>query len=39
MKAIIKTILALFVFTAALMWAGISILLAKMPVLWKNKIE
>jgi hypothetical protein len=39
MNKIIKTILALFVFAAALMWAGISILLAQMPVLWKNKIE
>lgn len=38
MKTIMKTILALFVFTAALMWAGISILLAQMPVLWKNKM-
>jgi hypothetical protein len=38
MNKIIKTILALFVFAAALILSGISILLAQMPVLWKNKM-
>jgi hypothetical protein len=39
MNTIIKPILALFVFAVALMWSGISILLAKMPALWERNVE